>query len=208
MAWAPDYCTSSELKSAQQNTTSSSDAEISVAITAASRVIDQWCGRQFGVLSTAAPRYYKASWDEVMCQYVIWIDDLQTTTNLVVKTNDERDGSYSNTLVLDTDFSLYPRNAVADGRPWTMIGGLRNSDYRLPVWQDGIEVTAKWGWTAVPTVVKQACLILANRYVKRKGAAFGVVGAPQAGTEVRMLTPQDADVITLLSSVVRYGESF
>lgn len=204
MAWKPDYCTVDELKHLQQNTNSSSDAEISVAITAASRAIDHWCGRQFGVLSSAAPRYYTATYDSESCGYGLWIEDLMTTTGLVVKINTERDGSYGQTLTVDTDFRLYPRNAPADGRPWTMITGLRNSAYRFPVWPEGIEITAKWGWTSVPTEVKQACFILANKFVKRKGAPFGIAGTNQAGTEVRMITPQDADVISLLSGLVRY----
>jgi hypothetical protein len=203
MAWAPDYCTSDELKHYATITNNTSDAEIGFAISAASRAIDTYCERQFGVLSAAAPRYFESYYNRRQGRYITVIEDLMSTTGLVVKTNDQDGGSYSNTLVLNTDFVLRPINAVADGRPWTMIEGVSGSSFSLPARAGAIEITAKWGWTDVPALVKQACLMQANRLLKRKGAPFGVAGSPESGSEVRLLAKLDADAQMLLSGLVR-----
>jgi hypothetical protein len=44
-----------------------------------------------------------------------------------------------------------------------------------------LQVTARWGWTAVPAAVKQACLILASETFRLKGAPFGVANMDQFG---------------------------
>ena len=37
-----------------------------------------------------------------------------------------------------------------------------------------LQVTAKWGWAAVPSVVTEACRILSTDLWKRKHAPFGI----------------------------------
>lgn len=203
MAWAPDYLTASEFKAASAIGDTVDDAEISLAISAASRAIDAFTGRQFGNVSSAVPRYYASYYDANRRTYITVIDDLQTTTSLVVKTNNEVGGTYDNTLVLDTDFVLRPINAAADGRPWTMIEGVSGSAYTLPGRAGGIEITGKWGWTAVPAQVKQACLLQALRLFKDRTAPFGVAGSPEMGNEVRLLAKVHPDVQVLLTPLVR-----
>lgn len=205
MAWAPDYVKSEELKSSATITVSADDAEVAFAISAASRAIDDHTGRQFGVLTTAAARYYQAHWDPDRRRHVVAIDDLMTTTDLVVKTNDaDSDTTFGNTLVLDTDFRLAPYNAAADSRPWLTLIDIPGTTHGLPTRQRSIEVTALWGWTAVPSVVKSACLLQATRLFSRKSAPFGVAGSPEIGSEMRLLARLDPDVQLLLSTVRRY----
>jgi hypothetical protein len=59
-------------------------------------------------------------------------------------------------------------------------------------------VTAVWGWTAVPTSVKQATLLQASRFHKRRHAPFGVAGSPEMGSEIRLLSRVDPDVSVAL----------
>ena len=44
-----------------------------------------------------------------------------------------------------------------------------------------LEVTATWGWSAVPTPVKEGCLILAEELYMLKNSPFGVGGYGQFG---------------------------
>lgn len=201
MAWAPDYISSDELKHYNKITNDSSDAEISFAISAASRAIDAYCGRQFGQLSAAAPRYYTAFYNPRLGQNIVYIEDLMTTTDLVIKTNDEYGGAYTNTLTVNTDYVLYPYNAAADGKPWTAIVGGSNPAYELPLRLPSVEITARWGWSAVPAVVEQACLFQAARFLWRRNAPAGIAGSPEAGSETRLLARLDPDVQLLLSGV-------
>lgn len=201
MAWQPSYATAAQLKGLLGITGATDDTALGFALTAASRAIDHHCNRQFGKLDAAAPRYYEARWDADRCRYVVDIEDLMSTTNLVVKTDDGTD-TFDTTLTLNDDYRLAPYNAAADVRPWTSI--VAASGVALPTRERCLEVTALWGWAAVPGEVLQACLLQAGRIFKRKDAPFGILGSPQTGSEIRLLSKLDPDVAVLLSSVVRW----
>lgn len=203
MAWHPDYLDAEELKSALVIADEVDDVEIGVAITAASRAIDHFTGRQFGKDDEGAIRYYPAR--ALGASGAVEIDDLMDTTGLVVKVDENNDGSFALTLGIDDvagqGFRLYPLNAAADGRPWTEIRGLGGRTF--PQRPRAVEVTAAFGWAAVPALVKQAALIQAARFFKRKDAPFGVAGSPDTGSEMRLLARLDPDVEMLLATVRR-----
>jgi len=208
MAWQPQYVSTDDLKDYLRIGDSADDADVLTAALAASRAIDQFCGRQFGVLSSAAARYYTPRRDPDRLCWVVDIDDLQTTTALVVETDTAGDGTFATTLTLDTDFRLAPYNAAADGLPWTMLVPTFFPSQIVPAvfpgWERSVRVTAKWGWTAVPDVVKQAALIQAARFFARRNAPFGVAGSPDMGSEMRLLARVDPDVAVVLGSVKRF----
>lgn len=206
MPWAPSYSSLANLKAAVGISDTADDTLLEAARASASRAIDHHTGRQFGVLAIAAPRYYGVFASPLQLRRFIEIDDLMTTTDLVVKTDTAGDGTFATTLVLSTDYRLAPPNAAADGFSWTLVqlaprvtvpSGLDYPDRAF-------EVTAKWGWTAVPAVVDQACLIQASRFFVRKNAPFGIAGSPELGSEMRLLAKLDPDVQALLAPVVRY----
>lgn len=204
MAWQPDYCTAIELKAYLRIGDAADDSELGFAITAASRAIDQECNRQFGV-STAVARYY--TWDESYLDFapVLEIDDIQSVTSLAVVADSGDDGTYEHTLVNGTDFEFYPWNATANGRPWTHIVLKRNSLVlgSFPTNSRAIKITGLWGWTAVPTVVKQAALVQASRFFARRNSPFGIAGSPDLGNELRLLSKVDPDVAVMLNTVKR-----
>jgi hypothetical protein len=202
--WEPDYITAAQLKSAVRILDTNDDAELGFAISAASRAIDDHTDRQFGLLATPATRYYSGSYDDEMKRWVVYIDDLMTTTDLVVKTDDGT-GAFATTIALNTDARLAPYNAPADGKPWTKLvaGPTTNCSTLFTREPRSIEITARWGWAAVPVVVTQACLIQAARFFKRKDAPFGVTGSPELGSELRLLERLDPDVALLLNGLVR-----
>lgn len=199
MPWAPDYASLAELKHALAPgiTDSVDDAELELALSAASRAIDTYCGRQFGRLESAAARYYQSTSAGTAA---VVIDDLMDTTGLVVKTG-SGDGTFPTTLTLDSQVRLFPWNAAADGRPYIMLVGIGGT--RWTRGERTVEVTARWGWSAVPAQVKQACLLQAARIFRRKDAPFGILGSPELGSEIRLLSSLDPDVAVLLGGLRR-----
>lgn len=189
MAWAPDYCTASDLASFVRITDSVDDAQLGLAVTTASRAVDRHCNRQFGIVDAPQERYYEAAWDRRLLRWVIRIDDLMTVDGLDVEFD---------------SYTLHPRNAAAQGRPWTYL--VVGSDSTVRPEREGAEVaiTATWGWSAVPVPVKEATLLQASRLFARRNSPFGVAGSPDVGSELRLLERLDPDVATSLGSFVRW----
>lgn len=200
MAWAPDYVTSAELKSYLDITDTADDAQLALAITAASRAIDTHCGRQFGVVTAAEERFYTARWDRRRSRWVIEIDDLMSTTSFDAQVQDAE----GNDVGAIDDYVLEPRNAAAKGRPWTSLTVRPTSTYLPTGARDEVAVTALWGWSAVPTSVKQACLLQASRIFARRNSPYGIAGSPDDGSEMRLLARVDVDVAVILASFKRW----
>lgn len=194
MTWAPDYCSLPEFKEYLRINDEQDDAVLSRVITAASRAIDHGCDRQFGQLASAEERSYPVEWSRRRGLWVADIEDLMTTTNLVV----EAQG-----VALDSSkYRLFPDNAAQKGRPWYKLGV---TDYTVPSIGRGrsIEVTARWGWTSVPDTIKQATLQQASRFFKRRDSPFGIAGSPDTGSEMRLLARTDADVEVMIRDYKR-----
>lgn len=188
MAWAPDYVTSADLKAYLKISDTVDDAQIALAIAAASRAVDRCTNRQFGLVAAPEQRAYTARWHRGRRKYVVAVDDLMSVTGLLITVD-----------VPPTTYTLKPSNADAVGRPWTEIvldGG--------SCVEDAVKVTARWGWTTVPVAVQQATLLQASRLFKRKDAPFGVAGSPDLGSELRLLAKVDPDVAVVLGPYTRW----
>lgn len=175
------YCTLAELKAELgiSSTDVINDAQMGTAINAASRQIDGYTGRRFWVDGSVATRQYYA--DTVSdCA----VDDISTTTGLVVKIDDTDTGAFSTTLTVTTTFILLPTNA-ADRVPVWPYTDLRIVDgSAFPMsnsGRPGVQVTAKFGWPAVPDDVRKAALIQSAQLFKAKDAAFGVASFGDSG---------------------------
>jgi hypothetical protein len=186
MAIVNGYCTLAQLRSEIGNYTVSDtddDAKLELSIEAASRQIDGYCGRRFWQDATVKTREYEAD-SSRLC----FVDDISTTTGLIVKIDDAANGTFGTTVTIATDFILRPANAEDDtpARPYTEIWLADN--YTFPYCSNGrpsVQVTAKFGWAAVPDDVEKACLIQAAQLFKAKDAPFGVafgVGFEGAGS--------------------------
>jgi hypothetical protein len=156
------------------------------AVTAASRVIDTAAGRQFGA-ATIADRKYKPWYSTSAAAYFIDIDDMDNSTGMTATT--------ASGTVVTTSVVLYPLNAAAKGRPWTMMKVTS---------AEVVTVHAIFGWTAVPATIVQATLLQASRLVKRRDAPFGVAGSPEMGSEIRLLAKLDPDVEVMIRPYRRY----
>lgn len=94
---------------------------------------------------------------------VLRVDDIGSTTGLVIKIDDDNDGSVADeTALSSSDFQMWPLNAVSQVQPasYTQIHmpawGSRGS------WPRGllISVTAAWGWPAIPEQIVNATIEL------------------------------------------------
>jgi len=192
-----DYVALSELKSALGITSSTDDAFLTLAIGAAETAINDLCGRKFTADGSASARTYRAQ------PYICVSDDISTLTGLVVKTDTNGDGTFDQTWA-SSDYQVEPLNNLVKGRS---VNNLRAvGDYLFPVYGDGlasVEVTAKWGWPAVPDPIEQATLMMAARFYSRKSSPLGVIGVGDFGP-VR-ISRSDPDVAHLLMDYRRAG---
>jgi len=173
------------------------------AIESASRWIDRHCGRSFYLETATSVGVYRP--DD---PYVAWVDDIATTTGLVVKTDPTGDYTWSQTWTIDVDFHLEPRNASRVGtgttvQPYAYWRIVAVGSKRFPVHQyrDTLQVTAKFGWSSVPDEVQQACVLRTASLIDRKNSPNGIAGFGEYGS-VR-ISRQDPDVLALLHPYVR-----
>lgn len=175
------YLELEEFKSAQVIEGSFADKEISDAIVAASRGIDQALGRRFYPDADAAQvRYYTPQADSRL-----WVDDLVELTEVAVATTGT--GTFSEIWTEDTDFVLGPLNAAADGEPYTNIEVLPLGGFRFTVGAPkSVRVTGKFGWSTPPPQIKTLTSLIAARLVKRtREAPFGIIQIGIDGAAVR-----------------------
>jgi hypothetical protein len=193
MAWAPDYITDDDLAAYMRIGDAVDDAELALAVTAASRAVDLQCNRQFGKVAAAEERFYTADYDYGRGAWWLSIDDLQVTTNFVL----EVDGDAV------TDYTLEPRNATAQNKPWTRLYFGEAAEYDPDGTHGQVGITAIWGWTAVPSAVKLATRLQASRFMARRDSPYGIAGTPEVGSEIRLLSRVDPDVAVALRGFAR-----
>lgn len=200
MAWAPSYATTAQVREFARIGDGADDAQLDLAVTAASRAVDTTCNRQFGVVDSAEERFYTGRWDTKRYRWVVEVDDLMSTSGLAAETQDA-DGA---TVGAIDDYFLEPRNAAAQGRPWTALVVKPNSSFK-PTGREGeVAITALWGWTAVPDPIVQATLLQANRLFARRTSPYGVAGSPDVGSELRLLARLDPDVAVAVGPYRRW----
>lgn len=204
MSLYTDYCDLDDLKAHLRITDTADDAALALAITAASRAVDVFANRPFGLTGSAVARLYTWQGERVDGRLALPIDDLMTTVGLVVTVDPDGDGTYDVTLTLNTDFDLYPYNAIADGVPFTHVVLRPTAAAVFPCQARGVSITGNWGWTTVPSAVEVATLIQAARFFVRRDSAYGIAGSPTDGSEKRLLNRVDPDVENALRAYVRW----
>ncbi len=193
-----DYITLSELKNSLELTnTSYADNELRMAIPAASRGVDEYCGRTFSTGGTADVRYF-TPYDP----RVVEVDDLISATT--VESDYNGDGVYETTWAT-TDYVLEPANAPSLSKPYETLRVYPLGNQRLTLWPNSVKITGQFGWGDPPAGVKQATMIMATRLVQRaRQAPFGVVGVGFDNISVR-IPSVDPDVRFLLEPYVKGG---
>ncbi len=178
------------------------------AVRVGSRAVDKYTKRRFWRNATASAQsfYVLDFWEPRL----VYVPDIATQTGLIVKTDDSGTGSYGTTWS-SSNYALGPLNADRDGGAysWTEVQAI-NRDFPAVadpgIWgRSGkpapVQVTAVWGWSQVPEQVREATLLKAVRYYRRKDSPDGVIGSNEWGL-VR-ITRQDPDIIELLDKLVK-----
>lgn len=192
------YCTKDEAKNWLQITDTNDDALLDIIIPAVSRWIEGETGQRFYLDAALTTRTFEAT-----NRYQLPVDDIGDTTGLLVKTDASGDGTFEVTWSA-TDWEPLPPNAATQGpepEPWTMLRAVGTQTFPLAYTgllarRDRVQVTAKWGWPAVPSGIKQACLMMTARVFKRRYSPEGVAGFGDMG--VVRVTREDVDVVTML----------
>ena len=169
------------------------DTGLLSALEAATGAVDNYCGLPPGRFlldeaATARTYYARGTWP-------LTIDPIGDVSTAVVATG-AGDGTFGTTLA-PTAYVFEPLNALADGEAVTRIrlngGTWPSSPYGTPQ----VEVTAQWGWPAVPSPVKQATLQVAGELWFRRNAPAGFVQTVEFGP-IRLSKDAVASVSALL----------
>lgn len=181
MAVTNGYCTLTELKAEKGISDTTDDSILEASINAASRMIDGVCGQRFWQDSTLTARTFYPTSAGFLDLLDVDSDGaaISTATGLAVALDLNDVGTYGTTLASGTDFVLEPTNAATRTPVWpytslrlTGVNGywFLPSAYHRPT----VQITAKWGWPAIPDDVHKACLIQSQQLADAKNAAFGV----------------------------------
>jgi hypothetical protein len=198
MAITNGYATLTQIKAYMSISDNTDNDLLEDLVESASRSIDRIANRRFYLDSVASARLYRAYSD-----IFVYVDDIGSTTDLVVKTDSNGNGSYAKTLTLNQDYILDPLTAPSLSRPYTQLTMVSNTE-TWPIFpgltqnglRPGVQVTAKWGWPSVPDDINMACLILTADLYKRKDAPGGILGLGDLGV-VRM-SPLGRDVTAMV----------
>jgi hypothetical protein len=203
MAITNGYATLAEVKASLRITDTVDDTLLELAIESASRSIDEFAGRVFYSQGSAVRFFAAESSDFVAIDDLISITELATSSG----SNNTFDlvwtGYNSGSPV---DYQLEPLNnsSATDGVVQPVTGIRSRITYAFPTLGDIalVRVTGTWGWSAVPTAIKQATVIQAARYFKRNDSPLGVLSAPDLGY-IRVGSRLDPDVEMMISGYRR-----
>jgi hypothetical protein len=153
------------------------DLELHQACFAASRAIEQVCGRHFWrTLSTEVRTFVT---DDYYCLNLPPFNDLVSVTSL--KTDSGGDGTFETTWTA-SDYQLLPLNPTAapESRPYREIRAVGSQLFPIAYTTgsriDRVQITGVFGWATVPYGIQQAALVLAAETFRLKDAPLGVVG--------------------------------
>lgn len=186
------YATLEQAKASARVADNIDDTLFERAVEGASRRIDGFTGRFFYQTPSTTINLYAIN------SYNLATPDISSTNGLVLQTDDVGDGSFTNTFTLNTDYQVEPLDASLQTRPFrrlVAIGGKTFPMMTIPP-QPLVRVTAVWGWPAVPTDVREACVIMTLRIFQRANAALGVAGFGDMGPV--MVRSVDPDVREML----------
>ena len=189
MAIVNGYCSLAEIKASARITDNVDDTLLELAVESASRMIDSYTQRYFYNAGTATRLFAPQD------SYVAEIDDLITLTTLQTS-----DGDNFGTTWAAKDYQLEPLNGNVDGltgHPTTRIRAVDDFIFNVLDGEATVRVVGVWGWSAVPTAVKQATVIQAARIFKRNDSPLGIAGFGEMGA-VRVGVQLDPDVKHLI----------
>lgn len=149
MAWNDPYGTPEEYRARVDKDSADDDPDITEQIQGVSDMLNRKCHRQFNKTPAGTVRTFDACSD-----IAVAIDDLVSLDVDGFNVDTTPDGTYE-TNVANDDLLLRPRRASEDLAPFTrlVLAPKQTTLSRLPQFDDAIEITATWGWPAVPNLI-------------------------------------------------------
>jgi hypothetical protein len=208
-ATADVYCTVGEVRGHLGDTSTSPKLDTTLlqrAVTATARAIDRYCSggipgsRRFWRDPAPVPHTF---WTDDPAR--AWVDDISTTTGLLVKTDEDGDGTFETTWTIGTDFQLEPLNAELAGVPfaWWEIVAIGQRRFPLYPQRAGLQATTRWGWSGIPIDVNQAAILKAAKLFKRTESPDGFASGFADFGAVRISRYEDPDVAMLLEPYLK-----
>ena len=189
------YATLADVKAAFRIIDDVDDTLLELSIESASREIDGWCERVFYNAGTATRVYVPTD------SFLVETEDLISVSTL--KTSSTGD-TFDTTWSAPGDYQLEPLNGISGGLtvPRNRIRAI--GSYVFPLWdprninahEATVQVIGVFGFEAIPTAVKQACIILSQRGFKRYDTPLGITYDELGAMRVGRVDP---DVEKLLS---------
>lgn len=197
MALGDSYISAADLREYSQITNPYDDVLLLTVGKAVSRRIEQHCNRQFNDAGSATARVFTPMGNRIET------DEFHTSSGLIVQVDRGDDGTYEET-VTSGYYRLEPVNGVVDGQtgwPYRRIV-MRSTYYGLPC-GPSVQVTARWGWSAVPDIVTEAVKIQCLAVLDARNSPGGEMGTGDYVATVRS-KQLDPRVRMLLEPYVRY----
>lgn len=164
MAITDSYAIASEYRSRVQKGSASDDANILLDLKTVSRYIESLTGRFFNKDASAVARVFNPYFaGGVLSGNALEVDDIASLTDLSVVVDQNAVGSFSGLTALDAaSYQVHPLNAALGPEPQPY------NQLVIPSWSSAyywstsapVQVTAIWGWPAVPDAIKRACIDL------------------------------------------------
>jgi hypothetical protein len=195
MAVTDAYATAATYRGLVSKSDTGEDAEILTDLTAISRYMERRLGRWFTVDASAVARVYETTLLSNQPKS-LFIDDLVALTS--IKVDEDDDGSFADESAwASTDYEVLPHNA-GDGPepgPYTQI--------HIPPWSSKdlwgnhrVEITATFGWPAVPSAIEQACVQLTG--ILRLETPRATRSVNITSETVLETSPQAQEIVTAL----------
>lgn len=178
------YATLAQLKAqmgiADSNTTQ--DATLTRRLLSASADINSWTHRQFGRTEVATPRFFSGGQSGVDVHDFWTLDDFAITSYI--------NGVVGVSAWDVSSLSILPLDGIVNQVPGWPYNRIETAHVSHPLYQASsygwtVQVTAKWGWAAIPDNVVTSCLMLAVTDDKAKDAPFGVAGFGDYAVRIR-----------------------
>lgn len=181
------YVESAAFKESVSIPDTATDADVTMALGAASRAVERVTNRKkfWKDTSPVTQKYTAYSTNQV------FLDDDVVQINQVTV-----DG------VTVTDYLPEPLNAAAEGEPYTWLSS--DSCVFTSTKRGGIQVTGLFGWPAIPDEVRQMVTILAARLLMRtRQAPFGIVTVGSIDSAAVQLARTDPEMALLVGPLTR-----
>lgn len=179
MAITNGYCSLADVKAALRITDDIDDTLLELCVESASRDIDGACERVFYQTAGATRTYVPTD------SFTVDIDDLVSLTTL--KTSS---GGVNFDITWESgDYQLEPLNNFASGIQYPANRIRAIGSYLFPVWEPSnvnaqeatVQVVGTFGWSSIPTAIRQATILLAMRHYKRYDSPLGIAGFSDVG---------------------------